>query len=95
MAAPNPAGMISSPFRGEVVSLTANTVSVKQAGADAATAVTISFAIPANTKIVRDGKASSVQDIQKGDLVAVAFSSKPANAGLCVTQVEVCKPAAP
>jgi hypothetical protein len=86
--------MISSPFRGEVVSLTANTVSVKQKGTDESAACTISFTIPAKAKVIRDGKACSVKDVKKGDSVAVAFSSKSGNAGLCVTQVEVCKPSA-
>ncbi|MCX6899674.1 MAG: hypothetical protein NT105_13375 [Verrucomicrobia bacterium] len=84
--------MISSPVRGEVVSLTTNTLSVKQAGAGAFIAVTIDFTIPAEAKVVRDGKPCSVKDIKKGDSVAVAFSSKSDGMGICVTQVEVCKP---
>ncbi len=83
--------MISSPFRGEVVSLATNILSIKQAGADA---LSISFTIPAEAKVVRDGKACSVKDIKKGDSVAVAFASKPDGMGICVTQVEICKPAA-
>ena len=83
--------MISSPFRGEVVSLTANVLSVKQASADASTAFTASFTVPVEAKVVRDGKACSVKDIKKGDSVAVAFSSKSDGMGICVTQVEVCK----
>ncbi|MFA5189630.1 MAG: hypothetical protein WC740_02830 [Verrucomicrobiia bacterium] len=85
--------MISSPVRGEVVSLATNLLSVKQAGAGAFTAVTIDFTIPAEAKVVRKGKACSIQDIKKGDSVAVAFSSKPDGMGICVTQVEVCRPA--
>lgn len=85
--------MISSPVRGEVVSLAANILRVKQAGAGVFTAITIDFTIPAGAKVVRNGKACSIQDIKKGDSVAVAFSSKPDGMGICVTQVEVCKPA--
>lgn len=80
--------MISSPFRGEVVSLATKTLSVKQGDA-----LTISFAVSTDVKVVRTGKVSTVQEIKKGDLVAVTFTS--ANAGLSVTQIEVTKPAAP
>ena len=75
-----------------MVSLTTNTLSVKQAGSFMA--VTIDFTIPAEAKVMRDGKTCKVQDIKKGDSVAVAFSSKPDGMGICVTQVEICKPAA-
>ena len=57
-------------------------------------AITIDFTIPADAKVVRGGKACKVQDIKKGDSVAVAFAPKPDGMGICVTQVEICKPAA-
>lgn len=71
--------------------MTANTLSVKQAGTFMT--VTVDFAIPADAKVVRDGKACRLQDIKRGDSVAVAFSTQPDGMGICVTHVEICKPA--
>ena len=79
--------MISSPFRGEVVSLTANTVSVKQEAC-----CTIGFTVPAEAKVLNAGKPVSLTDIKKGDSIAVTFSSKFGQPGVVVTQAEVCKP---
>jgi len=84
--------MICSPFRGEVVSLTANTVSVKQEAADKSTACTIGFAVPAEAKVLSEGRPVSLSDIKKGDSIVVTFSSKFGQPGVVVTQVEVCKP---
>jgi hypothetical protein len=84
---------MSSPFQGEVVSLTANTVSVKVASTSQSKAALVNITIPADAKIVRGGKACSIKDIQKGDSVSVAFASKPGCAGPSVTQVEICKSA--
>ena len=92
MPAPNPAGLISSPFRGEVVSLTADTVSVKQVVADKSITCTIDFTVPAEAKVLREGKPVSLTDIKKGDSLAVTFSLKFGQPGVVVTQVEVCKP---
>ena len=72
--------------------MTTNTLSVKQAGSFMA--VTIDFTIPAEAKVVRDGKACKAADIKKGDSVSVAFSTKPDGMGISVTRVEICKPAA-
>ncbi len=83
--------MICSPVRGKVVSLTTNTINIQQEGASGFSAFTISFTIPSEAKVLRDGKTCRVKDIKKGDSVAVAFSSKPGDMGVCVTQVEVGK----
>ena len=81
---------MSSPFRGEVVSLAADKVGVKLASADKSKAPVVNFTVPATAKIVRDGKTCSVKDIQKGDSVVVTFASKP-GCGPAITQLQLSK----
>jgi hypothetical protein len=87
--------MINSPVRGKVVSLTANTMSIKQDGAGGFSSFTIGFEIPAEAKVVCDGRVCRIKDIKKGDSVVVEFSSKPGDMGVRVTQVEVQKSSTP
>jgi len=82
--------MISSPFRGEVVSLTANTVSVKGTGKTARLR-TVNFPISSEMKIVRNGQPCAVKDIQKGDSISVSFSTKPGCSVRRVTEVKIGK----
>ena len=90
---PNAVGRISSPFQGVVVSLTANSVSVKssKAAAGRSSGRTVNFAIKPEAKVLRDGKTCELKDLQKGDTVSVTFNSKPGSSLHRVTQVSVGK----
>jgi hypothetical protein len=90
---PNAVGRIRSPFQGEVVSVTANSVSVKSTQGTAAkrSGRTVSFTIKPEARIVRDGKACALTDLKKGETVSVDFTSKPGSSLHRVTQVSAGK----
>ena len=72
--------------------MTANTVSVKQVASDKSAACTMDFTVPADAKVLCDGKPIHLVDIKKGSSVAVTFSTRAGQLDMAVTQVEVCKP---
>ena len=86
-------GRIRSPFQGEVVSVTANNVSVKSSKGTSgrSSGRTVSFAIKPDARVLRDGKTCELKDLQKGDTVSVTFSTKPGSSLHRVTQVSVGK----
>jgi hypothetical protein len=88
---PNAVGRISSPFRGEVVSVTANSVSVKSTQGTAAkrSGRTVSFTIKPEASVLRNGKPCDLKELKKGDVVSVAFSTKPGSSLHHVTKVTV------
>ena len=90
---PNAVGRISSPFQGEVVSVTANSVSVKSSkgGTGKSNGRTVSFAIKPEAKILRDGKTCDLKELKKGDTVSVTFNAKAGSSQHRVTQVSVGK----
>jgi hypothetical protein len=86
---PNAVGRIRSPFQGEVVSVTANSVSVKSAKGTSgkSSGRTVSFTIKPEAKIIRDGKACELKDLQKGETISVTFTAKPGSSLNRVTQI--------
>jgi len=90
---PNAVGRIRSPFQGEVVSVTATSVSVKSSKGTAgrSSSRTVNFAIKPEAKVLRDGKVCELKDLQKGDTVSVTFNSKPGSSLHRVTQVSAGK----
>jgi hypothetical protein len=90
---PNAVGRIRSPFQGEVVSVTANSVSVKSSKgiAGRTSGRTVCFAIKPEAKVLRDGKVCELKELQKGDTVSVTFNTKPGSSLPRVSQVSVGK----
>ena len=86
-------GRIRSPFQGEVVSVTANSVSVKGArGTSGKTGSrTVCFSIKPEASVVRDGKTCQLTDLKKGDAISVTFTTKQGSSLHRVTQVSAGK----
>jgi hypothetical protein len=87
---------IANPFRGTVTNITPLSVTVKGDGkvADAKNAsadgkVKIRFPLKADTAIKRDGKTITAAEIQKDDLIQVAYNAKPGSVLRQVTEIKV------
>jgi hypothetical protein len=90
---PNAVGRIRSPFQGEVVSVTANSVSVRGAKGTGSKSgsKTVNFSIKPEAKVARDGKTCELKDLKKGDLVTVNFTTKPGSSMNRVTEISAGK----
>jgi len=98
---PNAVDTVPSPFRGVVVNVTPGTVLVKGEvmtrdpsggkGKEVKEDRSVSFSIKPDTRVTRDGKPAEFKDVQKGDPVAVTFTTKKGSSLKHVTEVAVGK----
>lgn len=73
--------------------MTTTSVSVRSAKGTSgkSSSRTVSFTIKPEVRIVRDGKACELKDLQKGETISVTFTAKPGSSLNRVTQISAGK----